>query len=768
MIYGFCTLFRINFSFASVLPQKSYPKQLSHHLSIHNIFTMAAMDVKKATDSLTCPVCYQIFKNPKYLPCHHSYCEKCLEKMQVQSKIICPECRREATVPAGGVKDFDNNFLINRLVDELILKHKVEGETEVKCDECMEEDPVETFCPDCTMFLCHVCNECHKRSNRYQGHAIVPLVDLRSKKEDISVQPKPKVMLCKEHDNELKYYCETCEELVCLYCTVKEHNRHNHDTVKKMANKQRSELKDITGPVEGIIKDLSEAHDKITDMGDKIRQQAGEVDKKIDEHYDKLFEKLKKQKEEVKQRLGEIVQQKEKKMAAQLEEVESTQAQARSMKEVDDAVKESSDEEALSAKKQVINQMKELTEKYKRLDTTPVESNNIKFYSSKVQLPQFSQLIDGDLSNSEILYSSGFPREGGQPQFKIITKDIKGHSCSLGGSHVSVQVKWSTGEVTTAQVRDNDDGSYTTSFVAKQAGEVELLVSIEGEQIKASPYTVVIHKPYTAIDQPSKVISNNGQMGKPWGIAFGRDGMWAVADWNKHCIYVFDSEDQLIRQFGCKGSNPGQISGPRGVAFDGDNYLYVADSGNHRIQKFDINGNYLLQFGVKGKSDGQFDAVYGITVYHDRVYVADYGNQCIPVFKTNGELCLTIGSGQVDGPYDVAISSSNHLLVVDYIHSCVYTFTLDGGYVGKFGTKGTARGELYHPYGLTVDINGFTLVADSDNHRVSIFDQNGTSIHCFGSEGKQEGQFIHPFGIAISPNGSIYICDYNNFRIQIF
>ena len=302
---------------------------------------MAAMNVKNTctADNLTCPLCYQIFKNPKYLPCHHSYCEKCLEKMQVQSKIICPQCRREATVPVGGVKDFDNNFLINRLVDELILKRKVEGETEVKCDECMGEDPVETFCPDCTMFLCLLCNEHHKRSYRYRGHAIVPLVDLKSKKENISVQPKPKVMLCKEHDNELKYYCETCEELVCLYCTVKEHNGHNHDTIKKMANKQRSELKDITAPVEGIVKGLSEAHDKITDMGDKIRQQAGEIDKKIDEHYDKLIEKLKEQKEEVKQRLGEIVSQKEKNMATQLEEVESTQTQARNMKELDNAVK---------------------------------------------------------------------------------------------------------------------------------------------------------------------------------------------------------------------------------------------------------------------------------------------------------------------------------------------------------------------------------------------------------------------------------------------
>ena len=76
---------------------------------------------------------------------------------------------------------------------------------------------------------------------------------------DISVI---QVMLCKEHVNELKYYYETCEELVYLYCTVKEHNGHNHDTVKKIANKQRSELKDITAPVEGII----EAHDKITDI----------------------------------------------------------------------------------------------------------------------------------------------------------------------------------------------------------------------------------------------------------------------------------------------------------------------------------------------------------------------------------------------------------------------------------------------------------------------------------------------------------------------
>ena len=63
-----------------------------------------------------------------------------------QSKITCPECRKKATIPAGGVKELASNFLINRLVDELILKRKVEGE-EVKCDNCEEDDPVVTYCP---------------------------------------------------------------------------------------------------------------------------------------------------------------------------------------------------------------------------------------------------------------------------------------------------------------------------------------------------------------------------------------------------------------------------------------------------------------------------------------------------------------------------------------------------------------------------------------------------------------------------------------------
>ena len=727
---------------------------------------MSAVEVKKAQNNLTCPVCYQLFKNPKYLPCYHSYCEGCLEKMQVQSKIICPECRKEAKVPARGVKELPNNFFINRLVDDLILKKKVDGEQEVKCDEC-DSDPVVSFCPDCNLFFCLACNDHHTRSKLYRGHGVVPLTELKSNK-DAPIQAKVKIPLCKEHDEQLKYYCETCDQLVCLYCTVKKHNGHHHDSVKQMATKHRNELKKITDPVEGMIKNLTEAHDNIEKMMEKTRKQGEEVDKKIDQYYDGLLQKLMKQKDEVKQQARDAVSQKEKAMITQLDEATSMQAKLMSMKELTDALEQSSDQEALSAKKQVTDRVHQLTNAYKKVNIQPDESAAMDFVPTKDPFPVFGHLFAYvNPHTSEVNNLPQCTLVGKKAEFAILTKDSNGNRYVKGGSQVSVQLKLFTDDVTAAEVRDNKDGSYMASFVAEQVGRAKVLVYINGEQIKGSPYSIVVKdRNYQAIDKPSKIANNNGSMAGPWGIAFGRNGLWAVADNSNHCVYIFDDKDQLVRKFGSNGSNNGQFSGPRGVAFDSHNHLYVTD--NHRVQKFDTNGNYLLQFGSKGASDGQLNYPYGVTVHNDKVYIADYGNKRISVFQTNGKFCISFGYNQFGGPTDVTVSANNHLLVADYSNSCIYTYTLDGHYVGKFGTRGSGRGQLERPHSLTTDLNGFIIVADTYNCRVSIFDKDHNCIHCFGSNGTANGQFRDPRGIAVNPNGSVYVADNGNKRIQIF
>ena len=730
---------------------------------------MSAVEVKKAQNNLTCPVCYQLFKSLKYLPCYHSYCEGCLEKMQVQSRIICPECRKEAKVPVGGVKELATNFFINCLVDDLILKKKVDGEQEVKCDECDEDDPVVSFCPECNLFLCHACNDHHKRNKRYRGHTVVPLTELKSNK-DAPIQAKVKIPICKEHNEQLKYYCETCDELVCVYCTVKKHNGHHHDSVKQMATKHCNELKKITYPIVAMIKNLSEAHYNIEKMKKKIRRRGEEVDKKIDRYYDELLQKLMKQKEEVKQQVRDAVSQKEKAVTTQMEEVALMQTELMSTKELSDALEQSSDQEILSTKKQVTDRVQQLSNKYSKLNIEPVKSATMDFLPTKEPLPVFGHLFAYvDPHTSKVINLMQHTTVGKKVEFTIMTKYRNGGPCISGGSQVCVQLKSFTGDITAGEIRDNRDGSYMASFAAERVGEAKLSVSINGEQIRGSPYSIVVQgRNYRAIAKHSKIVNNNGSMCKPWGVAFNRNGLWAVTDDGSHCVYIYDDKDQLVRKFGSNGSNNGQFSSPRGVAFDSHNHLYVVDNGNHRVQKFDTHGNHLMYFGSKGASDGQLFFPWGVTVHNDRVYITDFSNKRISVFKTNGTFCISFGSDQLNDPTDVAISAKNNLLIADYYNSCIYTFTLDGHYLGKFGTRGSGRGQLDRPYGLTTDLNGFIIVADTYNHRVALFDKDNNCIHRFGSYGYANGQFNYPFGIALSPNGNIYVSDVNNKRIQIF
>ena len=167
----------------------------------------------------------------------------------------------------------------------------------------------------------------------------------------------------------------------------------------------------------------------------------------------------------------------------------------------------------------------------------------------------------------------------------MVTKDLSNILCQKGVSKVVIHTQSSRGDVTPVEVKNNKDGSYSASFVANQVGEMKLSVTIKGQQIKGSPFNVKVHGKYTTLDKPSKVVNEGGKMGKPRGIAFGRDSMYAVGDHSNNCVWIFDRQDQLVRKFG-----NGQFKSPYGIAFDDNNDLYVADHFNHRVKKFDIDG----------------------------------------------------------------------------------------------------------------------------------------------------------------------------------
>ena len=740
-----------------------------------------AENLKRTTENLSCRVCYQLFNNPKYLPCYHSYCEGCLEKMQVQSKIICPECRKEAKVPAGGVKEFATNFFINRLVDDLILKKKVAGEEKkVKCDEC-DDDEIATFCPNCNLFLCPVCSCIHKEKKTCQSDDTVSL--------STSISSIQSQYICVNHDYELKHYCETCKQLVCLYCTQKEHSGHDHDMVKNIVGKHRSELKLITAPIDEMSNSVSDACQIISNLQKRIKAEENEMNFKINQRYEELFQRLAKQKESLKKELSVAVSQIELKLSARLAEVETAHVEICRVKELNDYMENVSDQEVLSSEFTLIDSMESVCKIYKKLHLPIAEPDKMVSFTSNETFGQLYALGKpfslADAANCKVEKYPQYAFKGNPVNLKILSKDHTGRDCSMGGSKVYVQLESSNGEVevkdnnngtymasvvemTPIEVEDTNNGTYMASLINGHLGKATVSVLVNGEHIQGSPYDFTIYRNYLELKVASKSIGDDGKVkfGSLWGIAFGSDGIWAVTDNSNHCVFVFSSEDQLIRKCGSKGSSRGQFLSPRGISCDQSSNLYVADYGNHRVQKFSSNGDYLLQLTNYKLFVYKMNFPSGVTTHKDKVYVAEKG--CVSVFESTGQFCTTIGSKELTDPYDIVVSCLQHLVVLDCSQNCIYTYTSDGNLLQKFSSGGSGVGKLNSPCGLTTDSNSFIFVADTWNNRISVFDKDGSCVHCFGSKGSAGDQLNHPHGVALNSQERLYICDYSNFRIQIY
>ena len=90
--------------------------------NFHYIQPMATSLAIDISDEIKCPICLERLKQPKILPCQHTYCLECLEevaKLNNPNTVDCPECRREYKVPhVSGVKGFPENRLMKFLLEK--------------------------------------------------------------------------------------------------------------------------------------------------------------------------------------------------------------------------------------------------------------------------------------------------------------------------------------------------------------------------------------------------------------------------------------------------------------------------------------------------------------------------------------------------------------------------------------------------------------------------------------------------------------------------
>ncbi|XP_070179418.1 uncharacterized protein [Littorina saxatilis] len=100
-----------------------------------------------AEDDLQCGLCLNTYKSPKFLPCHHTFCESCVEDMVKNTgnrPLKCPKCRQPFQLPSGGVSKLQTNFYLTPLLNpERCTLHRTEN--------------LRFYCTDCKMVICINC-----------------------------------------------------------------------------------------------------------------------------------------------------------------------------------------------------------------------------------------------------------------------------------------------------------------------------------------------------------------------------------------------------------------------------------------------------------------------------------------------------------------------------------------------------------------------------------------------------------------------------------
>ena len=235
---------------------------------------MAEKLSKIPTKHLECPVCMDIFRDPRMLPCAHTICKGCLESLIRDSSIECPACRAKHAIPPHNADGFPRNWVVAGMIDTL-------------CGECRRKEP-EVECSHCDKRLCV---DCQKNHLEFEGgrHSLqevsatlqkgkVALNQLNNTEyEHLSLVLEQEIK--KVGETLVKKVHESTEMLITKMKTLVQANLDSRkpweDNVKKCMEETQSYLDDMTSAIGEVFGDhVTEKliFDIKTQSRDKIRK----------------------------------------------------------------------------------------------------------------------------------------------------------------------------------------------------------------------------------------------------------------------------------------------------------------------------------------------------------------------------------------------------------------------------------------------------------------------------------------------------------------
>ncbi|XP_072541253.1 E3 ubiquitin-protein ligase TRIM45 [Salminus brasiliensis] len=467
-----------------------------------------------------CRVCDRMFREPKILPCLHTFCADCIRQIEpfsvlgadrrrpwsgdeglgrspIPLTVLCPACDSEVDLPSSGVDGLTTDHLA---LDEVFMETLL-LEDSVLCDLCSDSDAGKR-CEVCCVNLCDFCSQAHRRQKRTSSHSIHSLDDLKSQGR------LSRPVLCSLHPGqELRLFCDPCDLAVCLECAAAFHRDHQcsptHDVINQHGDRIRElvsgSLRPRLGRLEEALRRVEISQEALktrTDsLASEIRAFARSYASAVEAHCCSLLRTLE-----------ELRLQRRNQLNLQSVQLQQALSDARGSVEFAERLLTcGSEAEILSAKGVTMRRLMSLLEcGYDPHPATVGNDNGSSMYflpqESAGQVDSFPMVgvlhartvdpskctIQGEGVQQGVVSERG--------EFSLVCKDSAGEPMGKGGDPVLVSIVHKDRKdcVVEATVVDNSDGSYAVSYTPMEPGSYSVWVCVQAQHVKGSPFVLTV------------------------------------------------------------------------------------------------------------------------------------------------------------------------------------------------------------------------------------------------------------------------------------
>lgn len=173
-------------------------------------------------------------------------------------------------------------------------------------------------------------------------------------------------------------------------------------------------------------------------------------------------------------------------------------------------------------------------------------------------------------------------------------------------------------------------------------------------------------------------------------------GFIYVSDTLNNRVQVFNNTGKLLKVIGTDPSQAGGHAFTAGLSCDSAGNLYVMHNSGGFINVYDTQFNLIRTIGSRGSSPARFNDAYGLTIQNDTIWVADTYNNRIQRLSLNGTSLSDFGDKEgsdlhhFSHPTDIDIDSKGNLYVADWKNSRVLRIDAGGHILRQWGNPDAA------------------------------------------------------------------------------